>query len=264
MRTAEIKFPCEFCWISLDRGYALCPAEPSCRLRRVDDGFWREGYQGTGPGEFTPDGCSVELYRRLPVGDEPEVIERAVPAGSSTLELGCGAGRVTGPLIERGFAVTAVDESLHMLAQVRGARTVRSEIETLDLGERFDVVLLGSFLVHAPDPRLRQRLLATCVRHVAAGGWVLIQREGQSWHDDVPRQRQTAELVIRVVSSTEVLPGVRSVHVEYVFADARWTQTFRSRPLTDRQFTAALAEAGLTVDTYLTVDRTWIRARPDW
>ena len=62
----------------------------------------REGHQGTGPGAITPDGCAVELYRRLAVGDEPDVIEAAVPAGSTVLELGSGAGRVTVPLAARG------------------------------------------------------------------------------------------------------------------------------------------------------------------
>ncbi|MBW5424432.1 SAM-dependent methyltransferase, partial [Streptomyces sp. BG9H] len=32
----------------------------------------REGYEGTGPGAITPDGCAVEMYARLAVGDEPD------------------------------------------------------------------------------------------------------------------------------------------------------------------------------------------------
>ncbi|MFD7944301.1 class I SAM-dependent methyltransferase, partial [Streptomyces sp. NPDC059744] len=90
----------------------------------------REGYSGTGPGSITPDGCAVELYARLSVGAEPDVIEAAVPAGASILELGCGAGRVTHPLVARGFEVTAVDESAQMLEHIRGARTVRGAIES--------------------------------------------------------------------------------------------------------------------------------------
>ncbi len=67
---------------------------------------------------------------------------------------------------------------------------------------------------------------------------------------------------MRVVSSDPVGRGVRSVHVEYVFPDARWTQTFPSRPLTTGAFELALGEAGLAVDAYLTGDRTWVRAVP--
>ncbi|ARZ71851.1 methyltransferase [Streptomyces albireticuli] len=222
----------------------------------------REGHQGTGPGAITPDGCAVELYERLPVGDEPDVVERAVPAGARVLELGCGAGRVTRPLVERGFTVTAVDESPRMLDRVRGARTVCAPIEELELDERFDVVLLASFLVHTADPRVRRGLLRACRRHVADDGCVLIQREAADRHENLPREREVTGGLIRVVSSEPVRPGVRSVHVEYVFPDARWTQTFLSRPLTTEAFEDALAEAGLAVDTYLTEDRTWVRAVP--
>jgi SAM-dependent methyltransferase len=222
----------------------------------------REGYNGTGPGAITPDGCAVELYERLPVGDEPDIIERAVPARGSVLELGSGAGRVTHPLLRRGFTVTAVDESPQMLERVHGARTVCSPIEALELDERFDVVLLGSFLVHAGAPQVRQGLLRTCRRHVADDGCVLIQREGEDWQENLPREREIPGGLVRVVSSDPVRPDVRSVHVEYVFPDAQWTQTFLSCPLTAEAFELALAEAGLAIDAYLTGDRTWVRAVP--
>jgi SAM-dependent methyltransferase len=226
-------------------------------------GQLREGFGATGPGAITPDGCAVELYERLPVGDAPEVIAGAVPAGARILELGCGAGRMTHPLVTRGFDVTAVDESAEMLAKVRGARTVRSSIQTLDLGTRFDVVLLASFLVHAHDPQVRQGLLAACRRHVADGGCVLLQREGEGWHENLPRESPLGpDGVARVLSSEPAAPGVRSVHVEYVYPDARWTQTFLSRPLTAEEFTSALTAAGLAVDTTLTPDGVWVRALP--
>jgi SAM-dependent methyltransferase len=227
------------------------------------NGRLRDGFDATGPGAVTPDGCSVELYERLPAGDQPDTIAAAVPAGAHILELGCGAGRITHPLVELGFTVTAVDESADMLERVRGARTVKSSIQALDLGETFDVVMLASFLVHADDPHVRQELLRTCRRHVANGGCVLLQREGRDWHDDVPRERPLgADGVVRVLSSDEVSSGVRSVRVEYVYPDARWTQTFLSRPLTRGAFESALADAGLAVDTYLTDDGVWVRALP--
>ncbi|MEU2247714.1 class I SAM-dependent methyltransferase [Streptomyces sp. NPDC019224] len=224
----------------------------------------REGYSGTGPGAITPDGCAVELYTRLAVGDEPDVIEAAVPAGAHILELGCGVGRVTHPLIERGFRMTAVDESPQMLERVRGARTVCAPIESLDLGdETFDVVMLASLLVHAGDRRVRDGLLRTCRRYVRDGGVVLIQREGAGAHDALPRERvHPAGYTVRIVSSEPVGDGVRSVHAEYEFPDARWTQTFRSRPLSKEAFEGHLGAAGLKVDRCLTDDGVWVRAVP--
>jgi SAM-dependent methyltransferase len=221
----------------------------------------RTGYQGTGPGAITPDGCAVELYSRLPVGDEPDIVAAAVPAGAHILELGCGVGRMTHPLLARGFTVTAVDESQEMLDRVVGARTVRSPIEDLDLGETFDVVMLASFLVHAGDPAVRRALLRTCVRHLAPGGCVLIQREGEGWHTDLPRERiDPRGFTVRIVSAEPTGDGANSVYAEYEFPDATWTQTFLSRPLTEEQFQKALAEVDLRVETYLTADRTWVRA----
>ncbi|MFE9018053.1 class I SAM-dependent methyltransferase [Streptomyces sp. NPDC007808] len=221
----------------------------------------REGHRGTGPGVVTPDGCAVELYSRLPVLDEPDIVAAAVPAGAHILELGCGVGRVTHPLLERGFSVTAVDESQEMLDRVRQARTILSSIEDLDLGETYDVVMLASFLVHTGDVDERRALLRTCERHLAPGGRVLIQREGEDWHTNVPRERvDPSGFTVRVVSAEPVGDGVNSVYAEYEFPDATWTHTFLSRPLTKKQFEDALAEAGLKVDEYLTEDGTWVRA----
>jgi hypothetical protein len=110
---------------------------------------------------------------------------------------------------------------------------------------------------------VRRGLLRTCVRHVADGGCVLIQREGEDYHTNVPRERvDPSGFTLRIVSSEPVGEGLRSVRAEYEFPDATWTQTFRARPLTKDQFEDALAEAGLKVDSYLTEDRIWVRAVP--
>ncbi|MGP4042841.1 class I SAM-dependent methyltransferase [Streptomyces sp. 2A115] len=234
----------------------------------------REGYEGTGPGAITPDGCAVELYARLPIGDEPDIITAAVPAGAHILELGCGVGRMTHPLLERGFTVTAVDESVEMLERVRGAHTICSPVETLDLEEKFDVVMLASFLVHNGDVEVRRGMLAVCRSHVTDGGCVLIQREGADYHTNLPRERSELGVpptggtvdprgfTLRMLSSEPVGDGVNSVRAEYVFPDATWTHTFLARPLTEEEFEGVLGEAGLRVDRYLTEDRVWVRAVP--
>lgn len=219
----------------------------------------RAGYSGSGPGPIAPDGCAVDLYARLPVGDEPEIIATAVPPPASLLELGCGAGRVTRSLTRLGYAVTAVDESAEMLAKIDGVRTVQSRIEDLTLPGTFDVVLLASFLVHGPTA---EALLRTCRRHVDFDGHVLIQREGAGWHTQVPRERPVAGGIARVVADTEDGDGFHTVHVEYQFPDAQWTQRFRARPLSVEQFESLLRDAGLFVERYVTPDGTWVRAAP--
>src|SRR5829696_6175624 len=169
--------------------------------------------RGTGPGVITPDGCAVELYRVLPAMGEPEVVHAAIPAGAGILELGAGAGRMTHRLVALGHPVVAADESAEMLAWVReadahrdgsgadsttsagvasvGAETVRARIQELDLGRRFEVLLLASFLVNTDDGDLRRRFLEACRRHVGEGGCVLIQRHPPAWFDEAAEGERT-------------------------------------------------------------------------
>ena len=218
---------------------------------------------GTGSGAITPDGCAVELYVLLQPMGEPEIVHAAVPAGASVLELGAGAGRVTHPLVALGHPVVAVDESAEMLANIRGADTVQAGIEDLDLRRRFDAVLLASFLVNTDDRDVRRRFLATCRRHVRDGGCVLIQRHPPAWFDEATNGEGVAGGVIhRLRNVSRPGPGLLAATVEYQVGDRVWTQTFTAERLDDEALAAALAEAGLAVDAYLTGDGSWVRAVP--
>jgi SAM-dependent methyltransferase len=225
---------------------------------------------GSGPGAITPDGCAVELYALVPARDEPGIIDAVAPRGASILELGCGAGRVTHPLIALGHVVVGVDESPEMLAHVRGARTIPASIEGLDLDEHFDVVVLASHLVNVPDDDLLAAFLATCARHVRDTGVVVIQRHPVSWFDTVVPFRRTAPASDGNEAITYVLDGVSrptpdhiAATMEYLVGDRRWTQTFVARRLDDERLRTALAAVGLRLDDgYLTDDGGWVRARP--
>ena len=104
---------------------------------------------------MTADGSPVEVYTRLPLGDEVEIVTAYCSPGGSVLDLGAGAGRVAEPLAHKGYSVTAVDYSDIMLSHLSEARPVCCRIEDLRLDETFDVVLLASHLVNTPDPNLR-------------------------------------------------------------------------------------------------------------
>ena len=125
--------------------------------------------------ERTADGSLIELYRRMPSTGEPEQIHALLQPQSSVLELGAGTGRIADPLAALGHHVTAVDDSEHMLAEVRHARTVRARIEDLRLTERFDAVLLMTNLIHYRGVGLRQAVLATVAHHLTPNGKAIIQ-----------------------------------------------------------------------------------------
>jgi len=213
---------------------------------------------------ITPDGCAVEFYARLSDFGEPAIVHDAAGAGASILELGCGTGRITHPLVSLGHQVVAVDESEDMLAHVRGAQTVCARIEDLALDRRFDAVLLASHLINASDIPVRTAFLAACRRHVADDGCVIIQCHGPDWFAAARESESTRDgIVFRMRDVSR--PGLDLVcaTVEYVIGDQRWTQTFTAMSLDDAALAAVLADAGLRLDRYLTDDHTWLRAVPE-
>ncbi len=192
------------------------------------------------------DGSPVELYALLPEYGEGEIVARAVPAGGSILELGCGAGRMTRQLVRLGFQVTAVDESAEMLAHVEKAETVCARIEELDLGRRFDAVLLASNLITAPEEQ-RRAFLAACRRHADT---VVVEGLPLGWE---PAEGETrlgpVTSRLRVDRLDE---GVVHGAVEYESDADRWEHAFSMRVFADRaELDATLAEAGLRLDRWL-------------
>jgi SAM-dependent methyltransferase len=245
------------------------------------------GPGGAGPGVITPDGCGVELYALLPAMGEPEIVHAAVPPAASILELGAGAGRMTHRLVEFGHPVVAVDESRAMLDRIRGAagtpdaegpvgaaptsagpapvgaETVEARIQDLDLGRRFDAVLLASFLVNQPEDDLRRGFLRACRDHVRDGGCVVVQRHPPAWFDEAAEGERTSDgITYRLRDLRRPGPDLLAATVEYQVGERVWTQWFTTRRLNDQALAAALAEAGLAVDAYLTGDGSWVRAVP--
>jgi SAM-dependent methyltransferase len=212
---------------------------------------------------ITPDGCAVDFYARITARGEPEIVHDAAGPGASVLELGCGAGRITHPLVALGHPVVAVDESPEMLAHVRGAETVCARIEDLALGRHFDVVLLASHLINTDDIPARTALLAACRRHVADDGGVIIQQHAPDWFAAAADAENARDgITFRMRDVSRPAPNLVSATVEYMDGDQVWTQTFTARRLGDTELAATLADAGLRLDRYLTDDRSWLRAVP--
>jgi SAM-dependent methyltransferase len=202
-----------------------------------------------------PDGSPVGLYARLPELGEGEVLSAALPARASVLELGCGTGRITRQLVRLGYRVTAVDESAEMLAHVRGAETVRAQIEGLELGRRFDAAVLASNLVNTEAP-LRRAFLETCRRHADL---VVVQGLPLAWS---PRdsERTLGEVRSRL-RVDRVEGGVVHGEMEYEAEGETWRHAFAMRFFADdAELEAALAEAGLRLERWL--DASWFVALP--
>lgn len=218
------------------------------------------GPRRSGPGELAPDGSSVELYELIQSHGEDQLINAAISPGSSILELGCGIGRITRPLVALGHQVVAVDESPAMTARITETETVVSTIEELRLDRRFDVVLMMSHLLNVPDDEARRRLLDTCAQHVKPEGVVLLQQQDpEVFTQNVVREKENRRIE---VSNVEQLPDDKqSATMTYTVNGHTWSQHVLVQNLTEERLIAALGASGLTLTGYLTPDRGWIRAR---
>lgn len=202
----------------------------------------------------------MALYALLPPDGEPELIHAAIPPGCAVLELGCGAGRITHPLLRLGHPVVAVDQSAAMLAHVRGAERILSPIETLELGRRFPAVLLASQLVNTAEDAQRGAFLQTCRRHLARDGVLLLQRYDPEWAESVA-DFTLMHLGVEIDFHLLGREGRRlSAEIRYATPAGRWLHRFTARILDDAELEAELDAAGLRLLRFLDPHGTWVLA----
>ena len=106
------------------------------------------------------------------VHGEADFVAALSPA--SVLDAGCGSGRVARELARRGMDVVGVDPDRSMIETARrlapGLTWVLGDMAEVDLGRRFDVVVMaGNVPLFTPEGS-RAGLVAGCGRHVAVHG----------------------------------------------------------------------------------------------
>jgi SAM-dependent methyltransferase len=206
--------------------------------------------------------------------DDLALYARLADAGwRRVLELGCGTGRVAASLAEAGLEVTGVDLSPAMLALAgertagRAVRLVEADMRTLDLGERFDAVLvpLGG-LQHLETTDDLVAALETIASHLADDGLAVIDVEAPNADDFTPGAQPLVEHWTRVgrvdgadtqvtkLVSVDARPaeGLRDVtwHFDVQPADGalrRVTERFTMRTITAAELDLAARLAGLVV-----------------
>jgi SAM-dependent methyltransferase len=127
-----------------------------------------------------------EFYNRAIHLEQRLALEPWLKAGPGTrvLDVGCGVGRWSRLLAARGAEVLGVDLSPTMIAQARQRAAAEGvagrcrfevrDLATLDLGERFDLVLGVTVLQHILDPRQLRAALAAMTAHLAAGARMVL------------------------------------------------------------------------------------------
>lgn len=195
--------------------------------------------------DIAPDGSPVAFYRRLPATGEPELIAGLLPLGASIIDLGCGAGRIAGPLAAMGYAVTGVDNGEGMIAALPpDVEGVVADAALVRLGRRFDAVLLASHLVD--DPEAGPAFLGTAAAHVRPGGLVIGETYPPGWDPTkgIGSTRRLGDAEVTLVRAVRI-GDMLEAEVRYGVDGLEWTQAFRARVLDEQTLTQVLADAGL-------------------
>jgi 2-polyprenyl-3-methyl-5-hydroxy-6-metoxy-1,4-benzoquinol methylase len=222
----------------------------------------------SGDDEVTPDGSPVPVYLALPPDAGFAAVLDDLAPEASVLDLGCGVGRLVNRLARPGREVVGVDESPAMLRHLAAeVRPVAARIEGLDLGRRFDAVVLASYLVDVADTRQRHAFLEAVARHLAPAGTAYLQRHdpdaatyaaGATTRTELPTAQGTLTLQLVVHERRDAWLRATST---MELAGRRWSQTFESELLDDPAIDATLSAASLRLDRVL--DGTWVTAVHD-
>ena len=135
---------------------------------------------------------------------ETAAIDRFLDPDASVLDLGCGAGRTTGPLREWGFDVVAADVSGPMVESARGAvpdcSFAVADAASLPFGDRsFDAVLFSyNGLDELRPEAARLDALREIRRVLVPGGTVAFStRNRLRWLVPFPPTRSTLSSLLR-------------------------------------------------------------------
>ena len=93
---------------------------------------------------------------------------------ASVLDAGCGTGRVAIELAARGVDVVGVDLDPAMIGHARVKAPelpwIEADLATVDVGRRFDVVVMAGNVMIFVAPRTEAAVIANMARHVEPGG----------------------------------------------------------------------------------------------
>ena len=193
------------------------------------------------------------IRRRRPIG-EPAALVDLDDTGVGTVEGTAGAGRIAQALIELGYLLDSVTQA------VIPTDLGLDALARLDLGRRFETVVLGSHVVNLPDADRRAAFLALVRRHLADSGVVLVEHHPIDWAETAEDVRPRPGSQVGMEDVRRDPPIVSAVSV-YDIGGRLVRQPFTARVLTEAELADELEASGLVVRRRLSP--TWLAAGPD-
>ena len=196
------------------------------------------------------------IRRRRPAGEPDGLAGAAEPgdAGPPILQRfdgTAGAGRICAALLDLGIQVAGVRQA------VLDPEASDSDFAELDLDDRFDLVVLGSHLVNAPEAARRSAFLSLGARHLRERGRLIVEHHPIDWAETAADVEPTPGSAIGMVDVCRDPPFVSATSVFDAFGRVV-RQPFRARVLSEAELAAELERHGLTVTRRL--GPTWLEA----
>lgn len=139
-----------------------------------------------------------------------------VREGSRVLDVACGTGVLIPDYIRRGADVTGIDISPEMIKLAErkyagtGVRFICGDIETADVGQGFDAIVVYNAFPHFPDP---ERLITHLSGLLVEGG-VLTVAHGMSREKIDAHHHGSASKVSMGLMPAEQLAGIFGRHLD--------------------------------------------------
>lgn len=195
------------------------------------------------------------IRRRRPIGEPGERGrhggERRHSPALDVIDGTAGAGRICAALLELGINLSGVGQA------VIDADASIADLAAMDLGDRFDLVVLGSHLINVPDDDRRSEFVRFAARHVGGGGRVLVEHHPIDWAETAEPTASTPGADVGMVEVRRHPPFVSAVST-FDFGARDIRQPFTARVLSDGELAEALAVSGLAVQRRL--GPTWLEA----
>ncbi|RKU17216.1 class I SAM-dependent methyltransferase [Candidatus Poribacteria bacterium] len=113
--------------------------------------------------------------------DGPFYLSLARQLGGKVLELGCGTGRYTIPLAERGVDITGLDIMPQMLTRAKSKaknlsiRWIEADVRTFHLNEQFDLIIeTGGTFQHLLMRADQEAMLQRVHEHLKQNGYFVV------------------------------------------------------------------------------------------
>lgn len=139
-----------------------------------------------------------------------------VREGSRVLDVACGTGVLMPDYLRRGADVTGIDISPEMIKLAErkyagtGVRFICGDVETADVGQGFDAIVVYNAFPHFPDP---ERLIMHLSGLLAEGG-VLTVAHGMSREKIDAHHHGSASKVSMGLMPAEQLAGIFGRHLD--------------------------------------------------